>query len=55
MLKVCAPSIYKLLEIILNQCLETSVFRLNVKRVTLFLFTKKGQANIEKQPSIIVA
>ena len=42
MLKVCGPSIYKPWEIIFNQCLETHVFHLNGKRVTLFLFTKKG-------------
>ena len=41
-LKVCGPSIYKPLEIIFNQCLETGVFRLNGKRVTSFLFTKNG-------------
>ena len=42
MLKVCGPSIYKPLEIILNQCLETGVFHLNGKKVTSFLFTKRG-------------
>ena len=42
MLKVCGPSIYKPLEIIFDQCLETGVFHLNGKRVTSLLFTKKG-------------
>ena len=42
MVKVCGPSIYKPLEIIFNQCLETGVFHLNGKKVTSFLFIKKG-------------
>ena len=41
-MKVCGPSIYKPLEIIFNQCLETGVFHLNGKKVTSFLFIKKG-------------
>ena len=44
MLKVRSPSIYKSLEIIFNQCLETS-----------FLLTKRGQTDIEKLPSSIAA
>ena len=40
--KVCGPSIYKPLEIIFNQCIETGVFPSDWKKVTLFLFTKMG-------------
>ena len=42
MLKVCGPSIYKPLEIIFNQSLKLVFFHLNGKKVTSFLFTKKG-------------
>ena len=38
------------LEIIFSQCLETSVFHPNGKRVTSLLFLKKGQTDIEKLP-----
>ena len=42
MVKVCGPSIYKPLEIIFNQCLETGVFPSEWKKGNIFLFTKKG-------------
>ena len=42
MVKVCGPSIYKPLEIVFNQCLETGVFLSEWKKVTSFIFTKKG-------------
>ena len=42
MLKICCPSIYKPVEIIFNRYLKMAFFSLNGKRVTLFLFTKKG-------------
>ena len=38
MLKVCGPSIYKPVEIIFNQCIETGVFP---SEFPSFLFTKK--------------
>ena len=42
MVKVCGTSIYKPLEIVFNQCLETGVFLSEWKKVTSFIFTKKG-------------
>ena len=42
MVKVCGPSIYKPLEIIFNDALKLVFFHLNGKKVTSFLFTKKG-------------
>ena len=48
MLEVCDASIYKPLEIVFNQCLETVFFRLNGKRA------KKGdKKSIVKLPSSV--
>ena len=48
MVKVCCPLIYKPLEIIFNQCLETGVFPSDYSQ-------KRGQADIAKLPSCVVA
>ena len=42
MLKVCGPSIYKPLEIIFNQCLETGVFPSEWKKGNVVSIHKKG-------------
>ena len=42
MLKVCGPSIYKLLEIIFNQSLETGVFPSEWKKGNIVPIHKKG-------------
>ena len=42
MLKVCGPSIYKPLEIIFNQCLETGVFPSEWKKGNIIHIHKKG-------------
>ena len=42
MLKVCGPSIYKPLEIIFSQCLETGVFPSEWKRGNIVPIHKKG-------------
>ena len=41
LLKVCGPSIYKLLEIIFNQCLETGVFSSKWKKGSIVPIHKK--------------
>ena len=48
MLKVCGPSIYKPLEIIFNQCLETGVFPSERKKGNIALIHKKGGKQILK-------
>ena len=48
MLKVCGPSIYKPLEIIFNQCLETGVFPSERKKGNIALIHKKGDKQILK-------
>ena len=56
MLKVCRPSIYKPLEIIFNQCLETGVFPCEWKKDNIVPIHKKGgQTDIEKLPSCVAA
>ena len=42
MVKVCGPSIYKPLEIIFNQCLETGVFPSEWKKGNIVPIHKKG-------------
>ena len=42
MVKVCGPSIYKPLEIIFNQCLETGVFPSEWKKGNIVPILKKG-------------
>ena len=42
MVKVCGPSIYKPLEIIFNQCLETDVFPSEWKKGKIVPIDKKG-------------
>ena len=42
-LKVCVPSVYKPLEIIFNQCLETGVFPSEWKRSNIVPIHKKGE------------
>ena len=41
-MKVCGPSIYKPLEIIFNQCLETGVFQSEWKKSNIVPIHKKG-------------
>ena len=41
-MKVCGPSIYKSLEIIFNQCLETGVFPSEWKKSNIVPVHKKG-------------
>ena len=48
MLKVGGPSIYKPLEIIFNQCLETGVFPSERKKGNIALIHKKGGKQILK-------
>ena len=56
MLKVCRPSIYKPLEMIFNQCLETGVFPCEWKKGNIVPIRKKGgQTDIEKLPSSVAA
>ena len=56
MLKVCRPSIYKPLEIIFNQFLETGVFPCEWKKGHIVPIHKKGgQTDIEKLPSSVAA
>ena len=40
--KICGPSIYKSLEIIFNQCLETGVFPSEWKKDNIVPIHKKG-------------
>ena len=53
MLKVCGPSIYKHLEIVFNQFIETSVFPSEWKKGKTVPIHEKGQTNIEKVPSSV--
>ena len=46
MVKVCGPSIYKPLEIIFNQCLETGVFPSEWKKGNIVPIHKKGDKQI---------
>ena len=48
MLKVCGPSIYKPLKIILNKCLETCVFPSEWKRGNIIPIHKKGDKHTLK-------
>ena len=48
MLKICGPSIYKPLEIIFNQCLETGVFLSEWKKGNIVSIHKKGDKQILK-------
>ena len=53
MLKVCRPSIYKHLEIVFNQFMETGVFPSEWKKGKAVPIHEKGQTNIEKVPSSV--
>ena len=55
MLKVCGPSIYKPLEIISNQFIETSVFPSEWTKINIVPIDKKGQTGIEKLPFRVAA
>ena len=56
MLKVCGSSIYKPLEIILNQCLETGFFPSKWKQGNIVpIHKKRRQTDTEKLPSSVAA
>ena len=56
MLKVCGPPIYKPLEIIFHQCLETGDFPSEWKKGNIVpIHIKRGQTDIEKLPSSVAA
>ena len=50
MVKVCGPSIYKPLEIIFNQCLETGVFPSEWKEGNIVPIHKKGDRPVSLLP-----
>ena len=54
MLQICGPSIYKPLEMMFKQCIETIAFPFEWKRLMLCPFTKLRQTNTRKFPPSVV-